>query len=251
MTEQRVPHIFDARRRALRWSRAVQARKSGGAADYLHVDMVEDALDRFDFMQMAEGRATVIGDLTDRMSPALARRGFAVDTAAPDTLDEEAPWPREPRELIVSLGTLGTLNDLPGALLHMRAALADGGLYMAQMLGAGSLPTLRRIMLAADGDSPAARLHPQVDNRSAAALLQRAGFKSQVVDSRSLTARFSSFERLIGDLREQALTGVLADRPPTLTRAALARARAAFDDLRDDDSKVAETFEILALTGWR
>jgi len=251
MNEPSVPRIFAPDRRRLRYERAVAAQRQPEAAHYLYTDMVEDVLDRLDFMRFAEGRASVLGDAPGSLAPALAKRGFDVTEAGPDTLDEEAPWPHGRRDLIVSLGTLGTLNDLPGALLHMRAALREGRVYMAQMLGAGSLPTLRRIMLAADAESPAARMHPQVDNRSAAALLQRAGFKSQVVDGRALTVRFSSFERLIGDLREQGLTGVLADRPPALSKAALARAREAFDNLRDDEGKVAETFEILALTGWR
>lgn len=251
MNEPRVPRIFATDRRALRFRRARTAQHEKQAAHYLYDDMIEDVLDRLDFMRADSGRASVIGDPTGALAPTLAGRGFDACTEEPDTIDEEAPWPGEPRDLIVSLETLGTLNDLPGALIHARGALKDGGLYMAQMLGAGSVPTLRRIMLAADGDNPAARTHPQVDNRSAAALLQRAGFAKQVVDSRSLTVRFSSFERLVGDLRDQGLTGVLADRPPPLSKSALQRARQAFDALRDEDGKVSETFEILALTGWR
>ncbi|MGB3712467.1 MAG: methyltransferase [Erythrobacter sp.] len=251
MKNNGVPTIFDAHRRQLRRLRATRSQDSTKSADYILADMIDDVRDRLDFMQMSEGRAAVLGDLTGRGASELRGRGFTVEEPGPGTLDEEAPWPLPPCDLIVSLGTLDTLNDLPGALLHMRAGLTDRGLYIAQMLGAGSLPVLRQVMLAADADSPAARIHPQVDNRSSAALLQRAGFKSQVVDARSLTVRYSRFETLVGDLRDQALTGVLADYPPPLSKAALARAHAVFDAMREDDGKVTETFQILALTGWR
>jgi len=259
MNEPRVPRIFDRSRRAMRFDRARRyhdrqgsaVTDTCGSAAYVFDDMIEDVLDRLDFMRFDTGRAEVVGDMTGSLAAELSRRGFDARQRDLRALDEETPWGGERRDLVVSLETLGTLNDLPGALLHARAALADEGLYLAQMIGAGSLSALRNIMLAADGDSPAARIHPQVDNRSAAALLQRAGFSRQVVDSRSLTVRFSSFARLIADLRQQGLTGVLADRPPPLTKDGYKRALAAFDDLRDDEGKVSETFEILALTGWR
>ena len=97
--------------------------------------------------------------------------------------DEEQPGPSSRFDLIVHLLGLGMVNDLPGALIHARIALAEGGLFIAAFPGAGSLPALRRIVLAADGDRPAARIHPQVDSRAGTALLERAGFKRQVVDS--------------------------------------------------------------------
>lgn len=246
-----VPNIFDKNRRNLRYQRAMRLlSQRSDAARWLGDDMADDIADRIDFMQLPSGSAYIAGDLGKGFGTALSARGIKASEGGPNSLDEEQPWPVTGFDYVFSIRTLSTLNDLPGALLHARNAINGGGLYMAQILGAGSLPTLRKIMLAADGDSPAARIHPQIDNRSASALLQRAGFAKQVVDSRSLTVRFSSFERMIGDLREQALTGILSDRPPSLTRASLQRAKAAFDDLREDDGKVTETFEILALTGW-
>jgi hypothetical protein len=183
------------------------------------------------------------------LSSYLSRTGSSVEALL--CPEEELPFEGRPRDLIVSLNRLDTVNDLPGALLHMRGALTADGIAVAHVLGAGSLSSLRTIMLAADGDRSAARIHPQIDNRAATGLLQRAGFSRQVVDSHTLSVRYSSFDRLIADLREQALTGVLADPPPSVTRAGLARARAAFDSLRAADGKVTETFVILTLTGWR
>ncbi len=125
----------------------------------------------------------------------------------------------------------------------MRGALAPGGLALASMVGAGSLDALREAMLAADGDRPAPRLHPMIDVRAGAQLLQRAGWADPVVDTRSLTVRFSSLASLIADLRAQALGNCLARPGPPLSRAQAAMAAETFGQGR------VETFEILTLTG--
>ena len=167
------------------------------------------------------------------------------------SFDEEVPGAFEAYDLVAHILGLGVVNDLPGALIHARNSLREGGLFMAGLPGAGSLPALRQIALEADGDKPAARMHPLVDNRAGTALLERAGFARQVVDSYPLKVRFSSLDQLVSDLRDHGLTRSLNTPVPPLTREWLARARAAFDSMREDDGKVTETFEILILTGWR
>jgi SAM-dependent methyltransferase len=162
--------------------------------------------------------------------------------------DEERPYPFGGFDLIASVATLDTVNDLPGALLHIRKALAPGGLAIASFPGVGSLPTLRRLMLMADGERPAARVHPLVDVRAGAQLLQRAGFANPVADSWTLTAAYRSLDRLVADLRQHGFGNVLANHAP-LGKAGLARAREAFAAAADDQGRVVETFEILTLSG--
>ncbi len=146
---------------------------------------------------------------------------------------------------------LDAVNDLPGALIHLRNALAPGGLVIAHFIGGQSLPALRAAMLAAEPDRPAARIHPLVDPRAAPALLQRAGWKDPVVDTHALAVRYSSLDRLVADLRDQGLGNALAKPAAPLGKAALARARAAFAARAEADGKVTETFEIVTLTGRR
>ena len=55
----------------------------------------------------------------------------------------------------------------------------------------------------------------------------------------------------MGDLRDQALTNVLASPPPPLGPAAAGRARDAFLSSADAEGRVTETFEIVTLTGWK
>ncbi len=118
----------------------------------------------------------------------------------------------------------------------------------ASFTGAGSLQTLRRIMFAADGERPAARVHPMVDARAGAQLLQRAGWADPVADSRTLSVAYRSLDRLVGDLRAQGLGNVLAAYAP-LSRGGLERAREAFAAQADEHGRVVEGFEILTLSG--
>jgi SAM-dependent methyltransferase len=216
------------------------------APRYLLDDMIEDVQERVGFLRVEPKRALVIGDWTLELAAALAADALepAVD------FDEEQPLPASGFDFIASLGTLDTVNDLPGALVHLRKGLAPGGLMIASFMGAGSLAQLRTAMLAADGERPAPRLHPMVDVRAGGQLLQRAGFADPVIDSRSVAASFRSLDGLMADLRAQGLSSVLARGGPPLSREALRRAREAFA-AAGENGRTVEQFEILTLSGWR
>lgn len=245
------PTIFNRQRRIARALRHYRLSSRDPSGQFLRADAAEDILERLAFMQVEPCLAQIHGDWPGFLGKALINKEFGIFDGGPDTHNEEQPYPDAGVfKLIVNLFALDTVNDLPGALLHIRNALPAGGIFFGCLTGAGSLPTLRQIMLAADGDQPAARLHPQIDNRAASALMQRAGFARQVVDTRRIEVSYRSFDQLVADLRAQGLNNVLADAPPPLTRAALERARAAFAALAGPDGRVTETFEILTLTGW-
>lgn len=249
MNTPAIPTIFAARRREARFVRACSRLGQADAARFLADDWIEDTLERLAFLRHAPGRALVLGDWTGDLARQLAATGAEVET--PETLDPEQPWPITGLDLIVVAGLLDAINDLPGALIHTRNALAPAGLVIAHFIGGQSLPALRATLFAAEPDRPAARIHPLVDPRAAPALLQRAGWKDPVVDTHHLTVRYSSLERLIADLRDQGLGNALAKPAAPLGKASLARARAAFSAQADADGKVSESFEIVTLTGRR
>ena len=244
------PLIFAPARRLAARRRMAVLQQRHDAPRYLAQDMAEDVLDRIGFLRHQPARSLVIGDDAGLLGPALEVTGSVVITADPLTLDEEAPYPFGGFDLIASLGTLDTLNDLVGALLHLRVALAPGGLMIASFVGAGSLPVLRAAMLAADAERPAPRLHPAVDVRAGGQLLQRTGFVNPVIDSRTLTVSFGSLDRLVSDLRAQGLGNVLARPGPPLTKASWQRAMVAFEG-QMIDGRVAEELQIITLSGWK
>lgn len=243
MSQTQVPQIFNRDAVAAKWSRSSIRRARKDHAAYLFKTIAEDIADRLDFMRFEPEAALAVGDSTSALS--------VNEQMCLGEYDEEKPGAFEQYDLFAHILGLGMVNDLPGALIHARNALKEGGLFMAAFPGSGSLPILRQIALEADVDRPAARMHPLVDTRSGTALLERAGFSRQVVDSYPLKVRFSSLAQLISDLRDHGLTRSLNSPVPSLTRSWLARAEEAFDNLREDDGKVTEVFEILVLTGWR
>ena len=248
------PQIFAPTRRVAVRARMHARQTRADAARYLFEDIAEDVAERLAFLRHQPARALVIGDPAGFIGKAIGApitHADPVPGAAPLTIDLEHPWPIGAFDLIVLAFALDTANDLPGTLIHARGALAPGGLLLATMLGAGSLPALRRIMLAADGDRPSPRLHPQVDVRAAAQLLQRAGLSDPVADSRTLDVRFRSLDMLLSDLRDHGLGNVLREGGPAASKSALARAHAAFRADADADGRVTEHFELLTLSGWR
>ena len=243
------PKIFSPARRLAARRRMVRLQRAADAPRFVSDDMVEDTLERLAFLRHEAKHALVIGDSSGELAAALERQGAQVTrAAAEDGFDEEQPYPFGNFNFIASVATLDTLNDLPGALIHIRKALAPGGRALVSFVGAGSLPTLRRIMQTADGERPAARMHPLVDVRSGAQLMQRAGFADPVADGRTLTVAYRSLDRLVGDLRAQGLGNVLASHAP-LGKAGLERAREAFAAEADKQGRVVERFEILTLSG--
>ncbi len=244
------PVIFSPPRRLAARKRMQRLQRLADAPKFLIDDMVEDVLDRLAFLRFEPKRALIVGHGTDALGKPLERQGASVRSLDIDALDEERPYPEAGFDFIASLGTLDTVNDLPGALVHIRNALAPSGLAIVSFPAAGSLPMLRAAMLAADGDRAAPRLHPQVDVRAGGQLLQRAGFSDPVIDCRSLDVGYRSFDRLIADLRAQGLSNVLARSGPPLGKAALKRARSTFA-AAGEGGRTVERFEILTLSGWR
>ena len=103
----------------------------------------------------------------------------------------------------------------------------------------------------ADGRAASPRIHPQIDVRAAGDLLTRAGFALPVADSHEVQIRFSSFARLVGDLRAMGATNILASRGRRpIGRFGLAAAIADFAAHAEADGKTSETFEIVTMTGW-
>ena len=249
MSAPAIPVIFSPARRRNRLARARQRRTHPDAARFIAEDMIEDTLERLAFLRHQASQALVVGEWTGELATRL--RAAGTEVAVPDDLDLEAPYPVGGFELIVVTGLLDAVNDLPGALIHLRNALAPGGLVIAHFVGGQSLPALRAAMLAAEPDRPAARIHPLVDPRAAPALLQRAGWKDPVVDTHALKVRYSSLDRLVADLRDSGLGNALAKPAAPLGKVALARARAACAARADADGKTPETFEIVTLTGRR
>ena len=251
--------------RALRRLRRDRAARLTGEPHPLLERMAEEVEERLAMVSRRFERALDLGSGPGLVGKRLAAQGIEVASADPGALfaarnggtqcdEDRLPFPPGTFDLVVSAGTLDSVNDLPGALVQIRRLLRPDGLFLAAFVGAGSLPLLRHVMRSADeaeGQPASPRLHPQIDIRAAGDLLGRAGFALPVVDGEKVSVRFPTMGRLVDDLRELGWTNILSARSRRpIGRLGLAAASAAFAEAADADGRSTERFEIIHLSGW-
>ncbi len=252
---------------ALIFDRALQRRRLARAlarapADFLFRHAADELIARLGAVQRDFARVLDLGAPTPALSAQLAAPGRLVVRTAPIAVagalavDEEAlPFADGVFQLIVSCLALHHVNDLPGALIQIRRALAPDGLFLAAALGGRSLNELRAAFTQAQaelegGASP--RVAPFADVRDFGRLLQRAGFALPVADSDETIVRYDTMFGLMADLRAMGATNALVARARTpLRRATLLRAAQIYAErFADADGRVRATFEFIWLSGW-
>ncbi|MEM9704980.1 MAG: methyltransferase domain-containing protein [Pseudomonadota bacterium] len=271
----RPPQIFD---RALYRRRRARAVASLSQAAYLHERAMADIVDRLettmrDFPLAAfDGAAGFLHALTpgcgvgeimnvDLAPERLRQKERTTDQSDTPSISEDIgakaiaadpeQWPIKHKslDLIVSLLTLHTTNDLIGALTQMRMSLKPDGLFLAAVFGADTLKTLRDALYAAEIETcggVAPRISPFASVRDFGGAMQRAGFAMPVVDNDVVTVTFRDPTTLFKDLRAMGERNALARKRPALRRDVLA---AALQTMAAPDGAAAP-FEIVYLTGW-
>ena len=256
------PDIFDRRLRRARRDRAAQR---FGEHGFLIEHMADELAERLGMVTRPFGRTLILGSHDGRIAPRFAAPGrhilsadagfaFARMSGAIQCDEDRLPFADTSFDLVLSVGVLDSVNDLPGALTLIRRALRPDGLFLGAFVGAGSLGWLKSAMLAADGAASggaAPRIHPQIDVRSAGDLLSRAGFALPVADSERLDVGYGDPLRLMRDLRGMGATNILSQRsrkPPG--RAWLSELFAQFAASAGPDGRLRETFELIYLSDW-
>jgi SAM-dependent methyltransferase len=243
------PRIFDRELSKLRRRRALPLLASH---DFLHCAAAEEIQERLETLFPTASKHALVTGLVGL--PDVAKIAGQAAQRTPLNLDDERlDLPLASLDLFVSVLTLHTVNDLPGALIQIRRALRPGGRFMAALFGPKTLQELRAALSEAElevegGISP--RVHPFVDVRDAGALLQRAGFDEPVADTFDLPVVYKSPMRLLQDLRGMGETNVLVERRKgPLRRATLATAMEIYAQRFAVEGGVGATFEMLFMSG--
>ena len=234
--------------RALRRRRHAQTRLED--ADFLHAAMADEVLAR---IAGVSRDFTLVLDLGGPRPvwPGAVRQALA----PPATLvadEDRLPFADASFDLVVSVGGLSSVSDLPGALAQIRRVLRPDGLFIAAFAGGMTLAELRGDLLEAEvavTGRAAARTAPMVEAQAAAGLLQRAGFAMPVSDVDRLTVRYTGLGRLLDDLAAMGARSPLQSRAP-LRRDVLADAARRFAERADGQGKTAISVDILHLAGW-
>ena len=253
-----MPNLFDMKLRAIRRDRAARS----GPELFLLERVFADCLERIALNDRRFERALLIGCPDPQWPPRLGSLAAHVDVREPgplfasaagaDPIVEDA-WvpPAGTYDLVLSLGTLDTVNDLPVALRLVRHAMRDDALFIGAISGGDTVPLLRAAMRAADALSGAAapHVHPRIEASALAPLLEDAGFLRPVVDVDRAQVSYPSLHRLVSDLRAMGATNILKVGAPPLTRAQREAAAIAFGkDARD--GRTTEIFEVLHFAAW-
>jgi SAM-dependent methyltransferase len=253
-----VPALFDIEQRRMRRDRAARS----GGDPFLLARAFDDCLERIALVERRFERALLLGCPSPAWPERLRRIVRQIDVRDPgplfaaraegEVIDEDR-WdpPAGSYDLVLAVGTLDTVNDLPLALRLVRQALRPDRLFIGALSGGDTLPQLRTAMRAADAVSGTAapHVHPRIEASALAPLLVDAGFVMPVVDVDRVQASYRSLESLIGDLRGMAATNVLAARPRVLGKDAWRAARQAFGKAGTGE-RPTETFEIVHVAAW-
>jgi SAM-dependent methyltransferase len=255
-----VPILFDMELRALRRDRAAR----NGAELFLFERAFEDCLDRISLVRRQFGKALLIGCPSSAWTEQLRAFAGVADVADPGALfasaaggqqivEDDWEWPIADYDLVVALGTLDTVNDLPRVLRSIRQSMQPDALLIGAMSGGDTLPQLRAAMRVADritGEA-SAHVHPRIEASGLTALLSASGFAEPVVDIDRVQVSYASLNRLIGDLRAMGATNILVARSRrSLTRSSYRAAEESFVAGANGD-RTTEVFEILHFAAWR
>ncbi|NBX04373.1 MAG: methyltransferase domain-containing protein [Alphaproteobacteria bacterium] len=264
------PYIFDRHRHRLHKNRAAE---NFAEHDFLLREMTGRLAERLECVKRSfplaldVGSRGILGEILagrggvqtlvqmDLSQPIFRHPGVGRDPRL--VADEEfLPFAENSFDLVMACGNLHWVNDLPGALIQMFRALKPDGMFLAILPGAQTLKELRAAMEQAEmeisgGVSP--RVSPFVDVRDSGALLQRAGFALPVIDSEILTVRYEHPFSLLKDLRGMGETSALLQgKKGMAAKALIPLAMEKYGAAHTgDDGRVAATFELVTLTGWK
>lgn len=240
-----APQIFDNRRRMAIRARAVAR---GIEQSFLLNYMADELAERLTDVSRNFENALLIGPIAVFAGKIFGERKSVVTHNV--MLDEEMlPYSSGSFDLIVSAGTLDSVNDLPGALVQIRRVLKPDGLFLGTVFGAGSLASLKSAMLTADGEAVQPHIHPQIDLRAISDLMVRAGFALPVTDIDKLNVRYTDWRRLIGDLRDAGVSNALSG-PRRFARPLQKGLDSTWRAAAETDGRVSEHFHFLQLSGW-
>ncbi|WP_455481014.1 methyltransferase domain-containing protein [Bartonella sp. B12(2025)] len=259
--------IFDHNRIEQFRKRAFQKAKEG--YDFLLSHMAEDLCERLSTVDRIFPLALDLHSHTDLAAQTLLQSGkvHSIERVETDMLyqshnkkfhlrhREFLDFPQNYCDLIVSLLSLQLTNDTPGVLSQIKNILKPDGLFLAVMVGAGTLVELRECLLQAeieiyDGASP--RIYPFADIRDVGALLQRVGFALPVADIEDITIRYNTMFDLIHDLKAMGMQNALINRSrrPVSKRFFIRAAEIYAQRFSDPDGRIRAHFSFIWLSGW-
>ncbi|MGI9486468.1 MAG: methyltransferase domain-containing protein [Geminicoccaceae bacterium] len=259
--------IFD--RRLLRRRRDRMAMRFADF-DFLVNEMTERVVERLSDVRRSFGTTLVLGCHTGQVAARLpkAQVGDVIQADLSPSMveqvndvrvaldEEKLPFGFDCFDLVIAVGNLHWVNDLPGTLIQIRYALKPDGLLLAAMPGGRTLHELRTCLADAQTQvtpgAAAPRVAPFIDVPDAGDLLRRTGYALPVADIDTLNVTYGHPLKLLKDLRGMAETNMLLESAGIpLRRSTLLQACRLYQERHADaQGRVAATFQLLMLAAW-
>jgi SAM-dependent methyltransferase len=165
---------------------------------------------------------------------------------------EVLPFEKESFDLILSNLNFHCINQIPQFLINVKEVLKPDGVFIASFFGEENLSELAHVLYETEneiynGVSP--RMPPTIDVKTAASLLQKAGFQNPISDFAKIEVEYSDPLNLLKDLKMMGQGNILTKRSRKFFTKEFLR-KISQNYKRIYPSGIA-TFEVVTVTGWK
>ncbi|MBU6338877.1 MAG: methyltransferase domain-containing protein [Rickettsiales bacterium] len=236
--------------------------------NFLYAEVANKIIERLGFLQRDFDRVLEIGARDGYLSAQikLAKNSkFIVQSEVCDfgvladnkiIADEEfLPFKNNSFDLIVSSLNLQHVNLIPQFLVQVKNLLKEDGVFIASFFGEENLSELAHVVFESEneiynGISP--RMPPTIETKTAAHLLQKAGFKNPISDFEKIEVSYENPLKLLKDLKMMGQGNALNKRSRRFfTKGFLQKLCKNYIKKYSDEEGVKATFEIVTVTGWK
>jgi len=227
------------------------------AHDFLHAEVRERLLERLPLFRLDPERILDLGCGTGGSKTLLEKHfpevpvfyldvsGQMCKQAGEQAIQANAlqlPFPDNSLDLVLSNFMLHYVSDLPAAFREVNRVLCHGGLFLFNIAGAQSLQELRE---AWSFDN-----YPHIDAlpdlQTVGDVVQSTGLTDPVLDSEIITVTYTSFSKMIRELRAVSTARDTGNRRQGLTGKTLwSTMRAACEAGRDTEGKLPVSIEVI------
>ena len=222
--------------------------------NFLHIEVANRIAENVSFLNRKFENILEIGARDDHLSKLVlaehkARYDFYEDS-------ETLPFAAESFDLVLSNLNLHFINEIPQFLLQVKNILKPDGVFIASFFGEENLRELAHVLYESEneiysGVSP--RMPPTIDVKTAAALLQKAGFADPISDFAKIEVEYENPQKFLKDLKFMGQGNILTKRSRRfMTKKFLNKILENYNKLyKTADGGVIAGFEVITVTGWK
>lgn len=263
MNNEQLEEIFD--RTLLRKNRA-RCVKDFSEFNFLYNEVANKIIENLSFLKRDFDMALEIGARDGYLSNSLKESGkvkniFRTEICEFDkgniiADDEFLPFKNNSFDLIISSLNFHHINQIPQFLVQVKNLLKEDGIFIASFFGEENLSQLAHVIYESEnelynGISP--RMAPTIEVKTAAHLLQKAGFVNPISDFEKIEVDYANPLNLLRDLKMMGQGNIVKKRSRKFfTRGFLDKILHKYlEKYPNDQGGVKATFEVVTATGWK